>query len=109
MKKVPGGDLSLKRELAGLRTVKRHPNCVSLVDFWRDPVQGKRFVLFFIMSILIKRMHFICLIVEQLCCIGLYAVRNSGRSSFEGWRASFATGASSIIVFRIDWGPESYA
>ena len=42
LKRIPGGDVSLKRELTALRKVTRHPNVVSLVDFWRDPAQGKR-------------------------------------------------------------------
>ena len=44
LKRVPGGDVSLRRELTALRRVPRHPHVVSLVDFWRDPVQGKSYV-----------------------------------------------------------------
>jgi len=44
LKRVPGGDVSLKRELTALRTVTRHPNCVSLIEFWRDPKQGKSYI-----------------------------------------------------------------
>ena len=44
LRRVPGGDVSLRRELTALRRVPRHPHVVSLVDFWRDPVQGKSYV-----------------------------------------------------------------
>ena len=44
LKRVPGGDVSLRRELTALRRVPRHAHVVSLVDFWRDPVQGKSYV-----------------------------------------------------------------
>ena len=41
LKRVNGGELSLKRELTALRAMPRHPNVVSMVDYWRDPTKQK--------------------------------------------------------------------
>ena len=41
---MSGGELSLKRELKALQAMPRHPNVVSMSDYWRDPEKQKRFV-----------------------------------------------------------------
>jgi serine/threonine protein kinase len=44
LRRVPGGEVSMRRELWALRKLPPHPNVISMVDHWSDEAKGKNYL-----------------------------------------------------------------